>query len=203
MLETERLLLRKFKSGDWQDLYAYLSLPEIYRFEPGKPTSLEEAKHLAEERSRTNNFFAVVLKSSQKMIGHLYFEQVEPKEFLTWELGYIFNPAFQGQGYCTEAAKRLLEYGFKELQAHRITAFCDPANPASWKVLEKIGLEREGHFKQKAFFRRDRQGQPVWHDCLAYGILAGQYLTLFDVAESQNAAMNPHQEPDDPPTPRR
>jgi [ribosomal protein S5]-alanine N-acetyltransferase len=174
VLETERLLIRKFDANDWQDLYEYLSLPEIYRFEPGEPINAEQARQLAGERSQADNFFAVVLKSGRKMIGHLYFEQIEPKEFLTWELGYIFNPAFQRQGYCTEAARRIVEYGFKDLHAHRITAFCDPANPASWKVLEKIGMQREGYFNQKAFFRRDSQGQPVWHDCLAYGILAAK-----------------------------
>lgn len=174
MLETERLLIRKFEPDDWQDLYAYLSLSEIYRFEPGEPINVEQAQHLVTERSQAENFLAVVLKSSREMIGHLYFEQVEPKEFRTWELGYIFNPAFQRQGYCTEAAKRLLEYGFNDLRAHKITAFCDPANPASWKVLEKIGMQGEGHFRQRAFFRRDDQGQPLWHDCLAYGILAGE-----------------------------
>ena len=172
MLETERLLIRKFDANDWQDLYEYLSLQEIYRFEPGEPINAEQARQLAGERSQADNFFAVVLKSGRKMIGHLYFEQIEPQKFLTWELGYIFNPAFQRQGYCTEAARRIVEYGFKDLHAHRITAFCDPANPASWKVLEKIGMQKEGYFNQNAFFRRDSQGQPVWHDCLAYGILA-------------------------------
>lgn len=177
MLETERLFIRKFDPDDGPALYAYLSLPEIYRFEPGEPLSLEQAQHLAQERATADNFFAVVLKSSQTLIGHLYFEQVEPLEFLTWELGYIFNPAFQRQGYCTEAARRLLAYGFQDLHAHRITAFCDPANPASWKVLEKIGMRREGEFKQKAFFRRDSQGRPLWHDCYAYGLLAEQEST--------------------------
>ena len=41
MLETERLLIRKFDANDWQDLYEYLSLPEIYRFEPGEPINAE------------------------------------------------------------------------------------------------------------------------------------------------------------------
>ena len=44
MLETKRLIIRKFNQDDWQDLYAYLSLPEIYRFEPGEPINVEQAK---------------------------------------------------------------------------------------------------------------------------------------------------------------
>jgi [ribosomal protein S5]-alanine N-acetyltransferase len=174
MLATESLMIRKFEVDDWQDLYEYLSLPEIYLFEPGDPIDRERAKQLATERSKTHNFYAVVLKAEHKMIGHLYFNQSEPKEFLTWELGYIFNPHYQKRGYCTEASKRILDFGFQELKAHRIEAFCDPLNIASWRVLEKIGMTREGFFKQKAFFRRDPEHHPIWHDCYAYGILEGE-----------------------------
>ena len=175
MLETERLLLRKFRREDSNDLFEYLSSPEIYRFEPGDPITIEQSRMLCIERSRGNNFFAVETKLQHKVIGHLYFEQIQPSEFMTWDLGYIFNPKYQGKGYCTEASRRIIEYGFHDLHAHRITAFCDPQNPASWRVLEKLGLKREGFFKEKAFFRRDEENKPIWHDCYAYGILDKDY----------------------------
>jgi RimJ/RimL family protein N-acetyltransferase len=123
------------------------------------------------DRANGNSFFAVELKSSGKMIGHIYFEHIIPKEYMTWELGYIFNPIFQKKGYCTEAAAKLVEFAFKEFHAHRITAYCNPDNIASWKVLEKIGMKKEGYFSKKAFFRRNDDGSPIWHDCIAYGLL--------------------------------
>jgi ribosomal-protein-alanine N-acetyltransferase len=52
------------------------------------------------------------------MIGYVYFKQIDPAEFLTWEIGCIFNPKYYGKGYATEACRRMLQYGFAELGAH-------------------------------------------------------------------------------------
>ena len=172
MLETERLIIRSHIEADWQDLYEYLSLEQTYVFEPGKPISESEARQITADRAQGKDFLAVVLKCMHKVIGHLYFHHTEPGEYLTWELGYIFNPEFHNRGYCTEASRSIIVYAFKTLHAHKVVAYCNPLNPASWKVLEKCGMRREGHFLQKAFFRRDVNGRPVWHDCYAYGILA-------------------------------
>ncbi len=92
------------------------------------------------------------------MIGHVYFCQAEPPKFLTWELGYIFNPAYWGKGYATEACRRILQYGFEELGAHRIMARCSPENEASWRLLERLSMRREGFFKKCATFRQDEFG---------------------------------------------
>lgn len=171
MIETSRLIIRNFAEADAEDLYAYLSIPDTYRFEPGEPISREEAQALAKERSQGESFFAVILKGENTMIGHLYFDKIEPAAFMTWELGYIFNPRYRNKGFCTEAAQALVDYGFRSLHAHRIVAHCNPLNYASWRVLDKIGMEREGHFRKKAFFRRDADNNPLWHDCYAYGIV--------------------------------
>jgi len=170
-IETKNLLIRNHIPADWRNLHEYLSIPEIYKFEPGKPVTSTEAKAMVIERSKSNEFLAVVHKNSEEMIGHLYFHQTNPREFMTWELGYIFNPKFHNQGYCTEASKAMIRYAFNQWQAHKVVAFCNPKNIPSWKVLEKIGMEREGLFRQKAFFRRDNKGNPIWHDSFAYGIL--------------------------------
>jgi len=175
MIETERLIIRKFRKVDWQYLFEYLSLKEIYDFEPGEPVSKVSARKIADERAQGNDFFAVALKNGSKMIGHIYFGQVEPQEFLTWEMGFIFNPAYHNKGYCTEATKSFIDYARKELGAHRIVAYCNPLNPASWKVLEKIGMTREGYFKKKGFFRKDECGNPQWFDCYAYGLVLDEH----------------------------
>lgn len=168
LIETDRLIIRKFEASDYNDLYEYLSNPVTYVFEPGRPITLEEAKVLARQRSQGNDFLAVVLKQSNKMIGHLYLARVEPKEQLTWELGYIFNPAYQRKGYASEASAALTEYAFENFEVHRIMARCNPDNTASWKLLEKIGFKREGHFKKYAFIHKDDNGNPIWTDAYEY-----------------------------------
>lgn len=171
MIPTPRLILRPFRETDGQALHAYLSLPEIYRYEPGAPISLEEARQLAVERSQSPDFWAVTLKDTGVLVGHLYFAQNEPQEWLTWELGYIFHPAFQGRSYASEAAAALIRYGFAHWGIHRVVAHCNPENRASWRVMEKIGMRREGTFHQNVFFQRNKNGEPIWQDTYEYAIL--------------------------------
>jgi len=171
MITTSRLLIRQFQEQDYPSLFEYLSNPNIYRFEPGEPISLEKAKELAAERARGNNFWAVIRKADQKMVGHLYFNQIAPKEFQTWELGYIFNPAFHNKGYASESACGLVHFGFTHGGIHRVIAHCNPENIASWKVLEKIGMRREAYFRKNVFFRTAADGSPLWLDSFEYALL--------------------------------
>ena len=168
-IETQRLVVRPFRPDDWQDLDAYPSLPEIYEFEPGEPIDAGQARALADERSRGCVFWAVELRAERRMIGHLYFQPVEPAELQTYELGYIFNPRYHRHGYATEAARALVGHAFAMLGAHRVVARCNPSNIASWRVLEKTGFVREGHLRRNIFFRRDGEGRPIWQDTFEYG----------------------------------
>ncbi len=88
------------------------------------------------------------------MIGEisLIWRSVEDRQ---GEIGYIFNPDQHGRGYATEAANAMLRYGFEELGLHRIHARCDLRNSASWRVMERLGMRREAHFRRA----RDGQGR--------------------------------------------
>jgi [ribosomal protein S5]-alanine N-acetyltransferase len=171
LIETDRLIVRLFKEEDCVDLHDYLSNPVVYEFEPGDPITLDQARELAAQRSRCNDFLAVELKETGRLVGHLYFKQVEPPERMTWELGYIFNPKHHGNGYATEASSALVLHAFRDLKAHRIMARCDPRNVPSWKLLERIGFKREGHFSKCGYFRTDESGRPLWHDAYEYARL--------------------------------
>lgn len=179
-LETERLFLRRFRPEDWKDLYEYLSDPGVVRYEPYDTYTEEEcrdealARHHAGEKSP---FWAVCLKDGGKLIGHLYFQYEEPP-LMTWQLGYVFNPAYYGNGYATEASRRMLRYGFGELGAHRITAGADVRNAASWRLLERLAMRRETHMLQGIFFKRGADGSPEWIDSYRYAILASEWKTM-------------------------
>jgi RimJ/RimL family protein N-acetyltransferase len=168
LIETKRLIIRQFVLSDHVDLHEYLSDPITYIYEPGKPISLDETKELVAQRSTGNDFWAVILKSETKLVGHLYLKQVEPMEMTTWELGYIFNPKFQRKGYASEAAAALVDYAFTQYHPHRIMARCNPENMASWKLLERIGFTREGHFMKGGFIHKDENGKPIWIDVYEY-----------------------------------
>lgn len=173
--ETERLSIRNFRPGDWEALYAYLSQDEVLKYEPETANTEAECRAKADERSLGDIFLAVCLKETGQMIGHIYFNQEGPAEFMTWEIGYIFNPSFKGRGYATEAARGVIKLGFETMGAHRIMAMCNPENAASWKLLERLGMRREGHEKKKAFFRRTPEGSPLWHDAYVYAMLEEEW----------------------------
>lgn len=171
MLETESLMLRPFRPEDASDLYAYLSCPAVYRYEPGEPVSPREAERIALQRSKTSDYWAAELKAEIRVVGHVSLMKIDPPERLTWELGFIFNPAYQRKGYATEATRAMVAYGFRQLSAHRIIAHCNPANIASWRVLEKTGLTKEGHFRKDVYFRKHSDGRPKWSDTYEYAVL--------------------------------
>jgi len=168
-IETKRLLIRNFIEDDYNDLYEYLSDKETYRFEPGEPITLETAKDLCKERSKTGNFLAVQL--GNKVIGHIHFDQTEPKKSLTWEVGFIFNRKYHGKGYATESLRAIIEHGFRNMNIHKIIAHCNPKNVASWKLLERVKMKREGKLRKNIFFNKDKEGNPIWLDTYEYGLL--------------------------------
>jgi [ribosomal protein S5]-alanine N-acetyltransferase len=171
MIATDRLTIRPFSAADASDLHAYLADPAVYRFEPGAPITLPEAERLAEERAAGTDFWAIERTGAGTMIGHLYFAQSHPAEWRTWELGYIVSPAYQRQGYATEAVAALLRWAFAERPIHRVVAHCNPDNPASWRLLERVGFRREALLRKNVSFRRGADGAEVWTDTYGYAML--------------------------------
>jgi len=171
-METKRLLIRRFTAADWQDLFEYLSQPIVVKYEPYETFTEETCKQEAVRRSKDNNFWAICLKDCEKLIGNIY---ISKQEFDTWELGYVFSANYQGMGYATEAAQAIVDDVFRNHNAHRIIAMCNPLNKPSWKLLERLGMRREGRQLQNIYFKKDDDGNPIWQDTYEYGILATEW----------------------------
>ncbi len=175
--ETDRLVIRRFRPEDWKDLYEYLSDEKVVKYEPYDVFDEEACKLEAENRSKNGAFWAVSLKESGKVIGNVYFQQQEPTDFMTWEIGYVFNSGYYGKGYAAESCRKLIDYGFVEKNARRIIAMCNPQNSPSWKLLERLGMRREGHLLKNIYFKKDELGNPIWTDTYEYAILAEEWLS--------------------------
>ena len=174
-LESPRLLLRDHVASDWNAVIRYSVLEDFWRFLPIEPQTPESARaYLAEVvaeqrvRPRLQYRLAAVDKASGSLVGgaRLGIESLALKEA---DLGYAFDPKVWGQGYATEAVKQLLRLGFGRFRLHRVTALCDPENGASARVLEKAGMIREGHLREKLRIRG------VWRDCLLFSMLDRDY----------------------------
>ncbi len=174
-IKTDRLLMRRFQADDWQDLYDYLSQEEVVKYEPYEVFTKEACEQEARRRSADEGFWAVCLGSTGKVIGNIYLAK---QDFDTWELGYVFNSGYHGKGYATEAARALVDYVFNSQNARRVVAMCNPLNEQSWKLLERLGMRREGHLIKNIYFKKDKIGQPIWADTFEYGILSSEWLEL-------------------------
>ncbi|MEH7883907.1 GNAT family protein [Bacillus sp. JJ1609] len=146
-LETNRLLIRKFELGDLRAVLEYTSDIHVMRYIPEGVFAEEDAtKFLNENMGDHAQKFAVALKDENILIGHIAFHKYFGEH--TYEIGWVFNPKYYNRGYASEAAHSTLKYGFEELKLHRIMATCQPENTASYRVMEKIGMRREGYFKK-------------------------------------------------------
>lgn len=164
---TKRLILREFRESDYDDLFEYLSQLEDDEFEGYPGITYENGRDHLNCRIESEEFYAVEMKETGKVIGNIYFGK---RDFEAREIGYIINKNYQRKGYAYEALGAVIEEAFRN-GVHRVYAECDPRNECSWKLLEKAGLEREAHFKQNIFFHRDENGMPKWKDTYVYAML--------------------------------
>ncbi len=91
------------------------------------------------------------------------------KERESWEIGYCIFPEYREQGYAIEATRLILKYAFEEWQAHKVVAMCNEYNVPSYKVLEKLGMTKEG------VFREELPWQDKWVNQYFYCILDSEY----------------------------
>jgi [ribosomal protein S5]-alanine N-acetyltransferase len=175
MIETQRLEVRRFTSDDWKDLYEYLSDPKVVFYEPYEVFKEDECKSEAIRRSKDDAFWAVCLKENKKLIGNIYLSK---QDFDTWELGYVFNYNYQGNGYASESARAVVNYAIKQFKARRIIAMCNPDNEKSWRLLERLNMRREGYLKKNIYFKTDDNNRPIWQDTYEYGILSSEWINF-------------------------
>jgi len=178
-LETARLLLRPFTAGDVDAVHAYHGLDEVARYQYWEPRSRDEvavevAKWMEPDgkpEAPLSLVLAVTLRSTQALIGDmvLLFRDWEARQ---GEIGFSFNPAFAGQGYATEAANAVMDLGFGHFKLHRLFGRCDARNDRSWRLMERLGMRREAHFREHALFKGE------WDEEFYYALLSREWADL-------------------------
>ena len=150
-LETQRLLLRSYRSEDWERVHIYGANPEFSQFELWGPNSIEDTKKFVSDmvsQSAQKDCYqfdlAVCIKDTGLLIGGCGIRR-ESQTSCIANLGWAINPEFQSKGFATESAKALIQFGFEQLKLRVIYATCDTRNIASMKVMEKLGMIRVGH----------------------------------------------------------
>ena len=173
-LTTERLVLRPFTEADAGDVKRLASAFAIADTTLNIPHPYEDGfaetwigTHQAKFEAGELAAFALILCASNELTGAALL--MLDKRWHRGELGYWIGEPYWGRGLATEASERVVEYGFEDLDLHRIHACHFRRNPASGRVLEKLGMSYEGTAREHVH-RWDK-----YEDLLLYGLLRAEW----------------------------
>jgi ribosomal-protein-alanine N-acetyltransferase len=178
-LTTEKLLLRPFSLDDVDDVLAYTNDPEWARYQVNilpVPYTRKDAEALVAMFSDHSKWdaigmlqmFAITLEG--KVIGEIVLNQRnEDLKNERIELTYSLSRQHWGKGLMTEAARAVMNWAFQTYSFNRMFAYCDPRNIGSRRVLEKLGMKREGQLRSHLKWNNE------FRDQLYYGILRAEW----------------------------
>ena len=173
--ETERLVIRRFRTEDVPAFAAYRSDPEVARYQSWTaplplPRAAELVNDFATGDPRLAGWFqyAIALREADDVligdIGVLLHDNL-----MQGEIGFPLDRRYQGRGYATEAVRAMLHYLFTELKVRRVSAECDDRNCRSARLLERAGFRREGLRREHTWAKGE------WTDDLLFGVLAAEF----------------------------
>ena len=175
-IHTQRLILRPYQPCDEEGLFALEQCPQThcynYTMPRTRPDILQEIKIGQQARlvlyaGRLE--LAVILKQDNRLIGKSGYKEGNLKPDGSVEIYYSIHPAYWNQEYGTETARGLIRFGFETIKLHRIYAGATVDNVASWRIMEKVGMQRESHW------REDRPGPGQWIEGKGYQRTPGAY----------------------------
>jgi ribosomal-protein-alanine N-acetyltransferase len=171
---TERLVIRRYTHDDIPDVRRFASQPSVAKVTSTRIQATEEGvrKYIDLQNSyqpfEMDEVFelAIERKEDGRVIGFLGFIRQDHGQ---GEMGWALGEEYRGQGYATEAARALMDYGFTSLGLHRIHADTGTDNAASWRIMERLGMRREGLLRGAVY----EEGK--WVDRYVYGILVDEW----------------------------
>ncbi len=169
-LLTPRIRLREFQESDYQALRSMEIRPEFNLYErefvaeDETRQSLDESISTQLEIPRMVYRLAITIRPNDTVRGvikiHCQFAKIRE-----WEIGWAVHPEEWGKGYATEAARYVMDWAFHQFNLHRIVAYCHANNVASVRVMEKLGMHRDGRLRETRWLNG------AWWDEYVYALL--------------------------------
>jgi RimJ/RimL family protein N-acetyltransferase len=175
-IPTRRLSLTALRPGDAEAFHAYRSDPAVARYQFREPASVDETARflrdlqaVAFDTPGTWFQFGIRLRGSGLLVGDVgvRFPEEDARQV---EIGFTVAPEHQRRGYGSESVAGVLEHLFVALRKHRVFASVDPRNEASVKLLRRVGLRQEGHFRESLWFKG------AWVDDLVFAVLESEWI---------------------------
>jgi RimJ/RimL family protein N-acetyltransferase len=178
-LAGKRVRLREVSADDAVTALGFAGDPEFFRYLPFEavPDEAAEAKFLARlaaearAKPRRQYHLGIVWSATHRLDGMARLGINEPNP-LVGDIGYGVRRDHQARGIATEAAALLLDFGFRDLGLHRVFAYHHPDNLASERVLEKLGMRREGRLRENLL------AHGTWRDSVVWAILDREWTEL-------------------------
>ena len=175
-LTTERLLLRPYRSEDFDGTLDMFGRAEVARYLNWDVMDAAAARALVDRRltqtqlEKEGEGFALAVedRTTGRYAGEVILVFISERD-RHGEVGWSIHPDFHGRGIATEAAGEMLRVGFESMDFHRISAECDPRNVASERVMAKLGMRREALHLEAMFVKGE------WCDSLVCAILAAEW----------------------------
>ena len=174
-IKTPRLILRRLTAHDWRDLLELMSDEEFFRYQDGVPLDedgvlrwLESDAHVKLTTPDQTLYLAIEVQDGSKLIGYMSLSFTDPQR-LQVTFSISLNRKFQRQGFAREALVALLTFCFEGLKLHRVAGWCDSRNTAASRLLEKVGLRREGEFVKSRWLHGE------WANSLWYAMLRDEF----------------------------
>jgi len=169
-IHTDRLALRTFERGDIEGLNAYHTLPSVQRYVFSRTRDAAEVAEALEimrghvSLQRPGDTLTLAMCRNRALIGHvaLHWSDATAGQ---GEVQFVINPVHAGQGYMGEALAALFDLAFDHFRIHRLFARCDGRNHNSIKLMQRLGMRLEAHYREHALF----QGE--WDEELHFAIL--------------------------------
>ncbi|MHA2181294.1 MAG: GNAT family N-acetyltransferase [Promethearchaeota archaeon] len=166
-IELERIVIRKFTLNDWEDLSEVglkYETSKYAKYDHGPwPDSPDVYKGIVESWSKSDDFLAVILKVTNKLIGFISLPRRGNAEF---DFGFVFHPDFHGSGYATEGCEAVLKYIFEVFQADRISTGTAKENTPSCELLKRLGFIQVR--EAITSLRKDEKGNPIEFSALDF-----------------------------------
>ena len=173
-LVTERLILRKLEYSDKKSIFSYAKNPEVAKHvlwdaHQNEFDSLEFLNTVYGAYNKNKAApWGIQFKENTNIIGTAGFVQWD-KENKEAEIGYALSQEYWNKGLITEAVNAIIKFGFHQMKLEKITSRCKPENIASYKVLEKCGLNFDGVVKKQIWMKGE------FHDMMMYSLISNDY----------------------------
>lgn len=177
--ETDRLVIKKYERGDGKAFFDLFErnnnreelkkhVDEVEAVKTEEQAEIQIREHDAEWVARRRLVLGIWLKQTGECVGQIW---IEPRDWdvPSFELGYFIDSGYHRQGFALEASRRSLQFLFDDLHTHKVTIITHDTNEKSWRLAERLGFVKEGHFREN----RMREGKRI--GTLYYGLLKDEY----------------------------